>query len=607
MADEAAIGARERKLLFFLEQFSSARNSLVAPYWVTQAGIAERTGLSQPNVSTALRVLLARGLAAGRVGLVEGGPRTKTVYFLTEEGMNLAARLSEDTPTPVSHPPALPVARPVFGREREQRALSEWLRSGKTRVMYIQGLAGIGKTTLLLAFLERARTSTSLFYFPIHPWTTATQLFGELAEFLAALGRPGLRDLVGGALRHGAPLDFGAALFRTCEELRGLRALIALEDYHDASQAVRDVVSVLAAGDAGLAVNIIANGRGPASPFEARAVRAGQVELLKLGGLDREAVGEMLSQRASTGAGVPADLERIVRATGGNPLFVQLLPADADISRPSDLRAFLAQEIESRLPADEVGLLRALCVHRGPVPLEAFAAPGQVDLVGDLIARSLVEPGDSESRYGMHAMLREFFYHSLTRAEREVWHSAAATHYGTRLGESAAVERLWHLAAAGDPAKFATALLASGPDLLRSGHGVALLSAIMSCGSGPFDPQVRLMQARCHLAVGDLDGARVAFEAARGAAAEEGDRARALEGIAHCHSMSGEAPEAMRSCARGLRHASAIRDPTTRRSVRASLLKELGSARIVAGLHRKAIEALELARRAAETLDDDRL
>jgi tetratricopeptide (TPR) repeat protein/DNA-binding MarR family transcriptional regulator len=607
VVDTPAIGARERKVMLHLERHAASRNSLVAPHWVTQAGISESTALSQSNVSSVMRALASAGFATSRVGLVEGERRARSVYFLTDEGLRVAARLGADASALVCRPASLPESRPVFGRARELRLLTDWLRSARPRLAYVQGMAGIGKTTLLLAFLAQARSSISVLHFRFHPWTTPAQMLAEVGEFLAALGRPALRALVEGGLRQGTPPDPGLAAFRLKEDLRGLRVLIAVEDYHDAAADVRDLVSALAhaVGEGG--VLMIADGREAAAPFDARAVSSGSVLSIKLGGLDPDAVGEMLAHRAEEGKARPADASKVLRITGGNPLFVQLLPSDADLSRPSELRDFLAKEVESRLRPEEAGLLRALCVHRGPVPLSAFAAPGLVDVVGALGARSLIESRDGGASFEMHAMLREFFYNSLTKAERAELHAAAARHYASLPGPEAAFERLWHFNEGGDRAEVEAALLDQGEALLRAGLGSSLLAIARATSRGVKGAGLTLLQARCEVAVGDLEAAAVSFASAFGSSREPTLSARACEGAAYCATMAGDAAGSKKWCGLGLRAAAGIRDRRTRTAARTGLLKELGSARIVAGEDLAAIRALGPALRAARSLGDDRL
>ena len=52
--------------------------------------------------------------------------------------------------------------RPFMGRETELRALSELVRSDETRVACLHRIAGVGKSGLVRAFLDRAcRDGTS--------------------------------------------------------------------------------------------------------------------------------------------------------------------------------------------------------------------------------------------------------------------------------------------------------------------------------------------------------------------------------------------------------------------------------------------------------------
>lgn len=252
---------------------------------------------------------------------------------------------------------------PTVGRKTELARLAAWLRkalSGQRQIVWIAGEPGVGKTTVLEAFLEQIRSKAEL-------WIGRGQCIehyggGEAyMPLLEALGR-GCREPGGDALLEGlrrfAPMwlmqlpslvteaEMDALLRRTqgatrdrmlremaeaAEALTAERAVVlALEDVHWSDQSTLDLLSYLARrkDDARLMV-IITYRMGESSPGQRRLVELtqelcahGQCEGLQLAVLTAAEVGEYVSARFPRNR-FPADFVKWVHSqTGGNPLFI---------------------------------------------------------------------------------------------------------------------------------------------------------------------------------------------------------------------------------------------------------------------------------------------
>ena len=248
-------------------------------------------------------------------------------------------------------------------REPELARLDGWLAralEGERQIVFITGETGIGKTTLLEAFVERASTNPAL-------WTAHGQCleqFGEgepympvLEAFTRLCREPG-RESLPALLRRHAPTwlaqmpslipaadreplareVLGSArermLREVAEAIEALTAetplLLVLEDLHWCDYATVDVIGYLA------------RRRGPARLMVVGTYRPAEVVVKQhpLGALKRElqvrgqcaeVALELLSERAVAdylklrfpGAQFPRELAQLVYArTDGNPLFV---------------------------------------------------------------------------------------------------------------------------------------------------------------------------------------------------------------------------------------------------------------------------------------------
>ena len=131
--------------------------------------------------------------------------------------------------------------------------------------------------------------------------------------------------------------------------------------------------------------------------------------------------------------------ERIERAAGGNPLFVQEMVAmasetEGDVSVPPNLRALLAARLDQLETAErsvlERGAIEGEVFHRGSV--QALSGNGQVTpRLAALVRKALVRPdrtqvpGDDAFRF-RHLLIRDAAYDALPKATRADLHEQFA-------------------------------------------------------------------------------------------------------------------------------------------------------------------------------------
>ncbi len=131
--------------------------------------------------------------------------------------------------------------------------------------------------------------------------------------------------------------------------------------------------------------------------------------------------------------------ERIERAAGGNPLFVQEMVAmasetEGDVAVPPNLRALLAARLDQLETAErsvlERGAIEGEVFHRGSV--QALSGNGQVTpRLAALVRKALVRPdrtqvpGDDAFRF-RHLLIRDAAYDALPKATRADLHEQFA-------------------------------------------------------------------------------------------------------------------------------------------------------------------------------------
>jgi DNA-binding CsgD family transcriptional regulator/Tfp pilus assembly protein PilF len=355
----------------------------------------------------------------------------------------------------------------LVGRERETARIDEVLdaaRAGRSAALVLPGEAGIGKSALLGAAVERASDMRVL-----HARGVESEVdiaFSGLHELL----RPvlplveRLPDAQAVALNSALALGvqqvvdrlavFGGALSLLAAAAEEQPLLCTIDDAHwldDASAAALVFVARRLDAD-GIALLFAV--REP----EVRAFAAPGLPELRLHGLDRAAAAELLNTRLPAGVGAVV-VEQLIELSNGNPLALIELPrgiGEAELAtlEPLDepLRVGVAVEREflRRLGAVTATTRQALLVAAASDVGELRAIAGALKLL-DLDPGALREAQTAGlvtlgSRVEFcHPLARSAIYSAADESERSEAHRALAA------AAEAAGEldrRAWHLAAA---------------------------------------------------------------------------------------------------------------------------------------------------------------
>ncbi len=463
--------AKERILIHLADYAKYADVVEVTPE-IGQEGIAHAADIYVQHVRQFLDPLLKEGLVRERTAHVKGHRRRLKVYDLTDSGRLSASRLREQvrgerirvrdatgvrettvgevvreasgkitiaslmraageeevvdlsalgavaTPGMVARLAEAPRVAVFVGRQDELDALTR--EEAGPRVFVIRGVAGIGKSSLAAKACEKLKGSHNAYWHQIRPWDTRPSVLAGLGDFLAAVGRPGLRAVLARGEAAGAD-----SVIR--DDLRGAHCLLVFDDAHEAIPEVLDFLrflkDVIADAPDGRAIVL---SRRTAAFYDRRDVAIRHVvREIDLQGLGRDEIAALL----------PADsdgrrLATIAERLGGHPLFVELLrsaPARG-IAAPSltDVRRFIEEEIYAELSEPERRMMKAAALYEVPFPRDAaFIEPSlSHDVFLALTTKSLIRPV-GEDAFGVHDTIRDFFTSILTESERKALAPAA--------------------------------------------------------------------------------------------------------------------------------------------------------------------------------------
>ncbi len=507
----------------FLEEFE-------VPPALTQKGLASLTGTARPNIARTLKRMGRKGLTTQRLAHIRGHRRRKKVYFLSNRGFEAAQKLSrgvgslkisteegkeelgdlaerleiplieaylslgndlflERTPSrmdPPAGPPEyrfsppehaqLPYSAPkeFLGRNLELKRLKEWLAQGRSSVMVIHGMAGIGKTTLIGHFCASLK-GRKVIWHRSYPGSSRS---GEIHNIQISMKRagmscPSLDEVTTVAdLNIIDPFDIAASLVADLDSCE--RHLLVLDDLHRTSEGFQDVMRSLV-DIAPPTTRIVVTTRRRGGFYSRRDVMVmDRVVELQLTGIDRDHSLSMLGSRGFSNEEASAIWAR----SDGHPIALELASlgepdgvAGGDTALDEDVEGFFREEVLSRVEGERLDALRFISIFRSPLPVgsavirDAGIDPSALD---DLVERSLLSK--SPMGFEVHSIIRSV---ASSRITGEVWrryHALAAEHYlRDRSDLGSVIEAVYHLTACGGRKQLVDILRSSGMMAYREG------------------------------------------------------------------------------------------------------------------------------------------
>jgi class 3 adenylate cyclase/tetratricopeptide (TPR) repeat protein len=348
-------------------------------------------------------------------------------------------------------------SRGFVGRETElQQLVDAWERAlveARCELVTVVGEPGVGKSRLVAEALGRIGAHSVSGHCPSYGDGVS---YWPVVEVVRQLGTLPSEELAATAIR--SLLRESDAVVGTDEIAWAFRKLleehtplvVCFDDIHWGEETFLDLVesTALLVADAPLFIVCMARP-------ELLDRRRDWPAILRLGPLQEEQAGELV------GDAVLAELrQRIVRASGGNPLFLTEMAAlnDAkggEVEVPPTLRALLAARLDQLDEAErqvlERGAVEGELFHRGP--LQALAPESELTpRLAALVRRDLVRPDrpvlPREDGYRFcHVLIRDAAYDALPKATRADLHRRLAVWLGQHGEELVELDELlgYHL------------------------------------------------------------------------------------------------------------------------------------------------------------------
>jgi class 3 adenylate cyclase/tetratricopeptide (TPR) repeat protein len=331
---------------------------------------------------------------------------------------------------------------PLFvGRERElalfREAWEEVRAEQRCELVTVVGEAGVGKSRLaaeVLASIDatvvRARClayGEGITYWPVVEVLTQLDL---LPREEAAAGA--IRSLLGETEVATSAEEIAWAFRKTLERAAAERPLVVVfDDIQWGEETFLDLIEHVALLSSGASILLLCIARP-----ELTERRPAWPVTLRLGPLGDEDVDELMRER------IPDDLrEKIARAAGGNPLFIEEMLAMAggaedEVVVPPTLRALLAARLDQLETAErsvlERGAIEGEIFHRGAVQALASDESQVTPRLAALVRKELIRPdtpqlrGEDGFRF-RHLLIRDAAYDALPKALRAELHARFAS------------------------------------------------------------------------------------------------------------------------------------------------------------------------------------
>ena len=477
-------------------------------FHLSQEGIASSVVTARSLVSRALADLTEKGLIWERLAHISGKKKRMNTYFLTDEGLKIAAGIKEnaentvvllkekdklkemklsevkklkkdasilDLVNAVTEDGVLELSRlrekrefidfseiapepeHFFGRKKEITSLKRWIEGFYPRIVVVKGVAGIGKTTLIAKIVSEYKTKKNVFWYRFHDWSTLKNMLVRLSDFLCMVGRRQLNIQV--KSKEGIDIEKISAILKN--QLRNTNCLLVFDDFHKAKESeisfFSSLADILVETDN---VKVIVAGRWIAPFYSRKEVIIGKtVSEMLLQGLDESASRELLRER-----NIKSDLKKLYLLTGGHPLCLELV--DEGGAAVPNIARYIQEEIFSKLGVKEKNALGKASVFRYPFKGKAFFVDNDeidYETMDMLVNKSLLQVSDEV--YDVHELIKGLFYSRLTPNLKSRYHNAAAKYYLNEPGISAYIEAVHHLIMADNEEEAAKLVLEKNQEL----------------------------------------------------------------------------------------------------------------------------------------------
>ena len=509
----------DEKVLIHLLNYLEIMGDDRVPFAITQQGISEATGLQRSHIPRIASRLEGKGYISVSTRYVKGSTRRRKTYTLTQKGAVAAKAIftslmdeevllvtdDEEVRVRISDLPhvvqgdtslinliteikdgklvlknrpfvdfseEVPVPVHFFGREAEMEEVNRYLADG-VRMLFIHGIAGIGKSSFASVLVHRLRVENNIFWYGIKEWDTQASILLRMGEFFSEAGVPMLTSYL---RREGTPSLTEVFLVIRDSISRMGPTIMVFDDIHDAGADVQELLHILSLLIGELNdLKLLFLSREPPEEYltAARNENTNTIaKVMPIKGLDSGAAAEILRER-----GIEKKLwNKIIENSGGHPLVLELVNTTGGGLKLEDVEGFIRSELISSLsPAEREVLFHIAVFRNGASPSALHMDMEHIESIESLISRGLVVVLDG--KYHTHQLVKEFINSRMGGDMKRRLHSLAASYFLSLSipGSADALEAIYHQIMGGDYRHAAHTISRFGPRIINDGFAEQLL------------------------------------------------------------------------------------------------------------------------------------
>jgi hypothetical protein len=336
-----------------------------------------------------------------------------------------------------------PKVQSFLGRNKEIAKLRKWMDEDKKRnIVFVCGMAGIGKSTLTAKLIDSYRGLKHIFWYNCHNLDSLHGILFKLAEFFSKAKQNELEKYI----RSYNNYDYYEVSLIIIKLMERTNAILILDDFHESNDEIQNFFShvfkripllsktkMIVLSRDNLYFDKIKNN----FPEESKIS-------LELHGLDFKDSRSILSEKEIDDNGI----NRIFKITFGNPKLLKIMSSDEDIEK------YVHNEIFTKLEEHEKRNLEIMSI---------FLTPAQKDLLYRyddfdsnsfyVLTKKHIIKKNAQNRYILQGIIKQFFYARLPQIKKRLYHKIAAECYEKSNDPMEQIKSLYHYSLSGGPKK----------------------------------------------------------------------------------------------------------------------------------------------------------
>jgi len=414
---------------------------------------------------------------------------------------------------------SIPKNERFVGRSSDLKELTEV----KSQVVLIEGMSGIGKTSIAAEFALKNNLENNVFWYDLNEIATSKTVLCQLASFLSQRHYSKCYDLIN---TGNDDLNFLTEVI--INDLEKENYFLVFDNYHSIKDEQIKAIFEKFKNKLNITKLVIITRPYPEFRFyNAHDISTGKCFLKVLKGLSKGDTEEkLLNLNCKFGGNV---LSKIHGKTTGHPIALELFAiavknnSDLDAlirSLPGvieDLIEYLFDEVFSQLSSEEQKFLKAISVYRQPVYLDGIQNISEhesvVEIALKLINKLLIEKkGDF---YAIHPLIGDLSYSLIS--DKELFHRKAAEYLGRNqiIDPKDVIELQYHLFKAKDYSNSAWITIYLHDVLTKRGYVSPLLEILLLYKENMLPPKewifIGTVIGNLYIIKGDLKNAEKYF------------------------------------------------------------------------------------------------